>query len=107
VSIARVSDIAGGYRVAITVTAVLAAGFQILLKADPSRYFVRFDMITGIVTNQFVVPAGNTVTIPGPSFANLPRAAKFSEEPGAVGGEWYIFASGGEQILIEEILQLG
>lgn len=106
-TVARVSDIAGGYTVRMTVTDVLPAGWQLILKADPSRYFVRFDMLTGIVTNQFVAPNGATIQITGPAFSNLPRIAKFSEEPAAVGGEWYIFATGGEVLVIEEIFQLG
>lgn len=82
------------------------SGWQLILKADPRRYYVSFRLASAAGFQSCIIP-GPVVDGFSPSVTiALPEPAKFRDQPAAVTGEWYLFGSIGETFIITEQLFL-
>jgi hypothetical protein len=96
----------GGYYQTKVSAVTLSAGWQKLTKNDPQRYYLRIESYPGAIGNPFVVPNNDLSQLPNPTASNLPREIKWSESVTMCTGEWYVFGTGGETVIVTEVIQL-
>lgn len=92
------------YETRVRVLVPPAAGYGLLLAADPRRWYVEFRGFTGATTNPNVYPNGGGLTVTGQVSATGVQVYKFRDCPALTTGPFYAFNDGtASWLVIEEL----
>lgn len=95
------------YTTQLTIVTNPGSGFIRVLKANPRRWFVRFESPTGGSSMDYVCPGPVPPFNGQPNSIPSPQEWKFLDCPSLVTGEWYAVGLAGFNLLITEVLYMG
>lgn len=96
-----------GYRTQTTVFIASGAALELILPADPRRWFLQINVGSPFTMNRYIFPGPYPVYTVGIVTQTFPLEFKYRDCPSIVAGEFYGGFSAGSQIFLTECLYVG
>lgn len=98
----NMSEVAALYETRHTIFTLDGSARQMVLEADPRRFYVRFSILNAIGITYPLLPGPTINSVFPPIAANIEWEVKFKDCPSICTGEWYCGGGAGGAILITE-----
>lgn len=101
------SAINAGYLTVNSIVTTAVNGLQRILRAEPRRYYLRFQPGSATSVNGPLMPGPPLAIVGGPFGLTIPQEWKWRDCPSIVTGEWFVDVAPGNQFVITEVWYVG